>query len=320
MAAKISTQNPETLMRQMAALSDPTRLRLLRLLERQELGVAELCEILQMPQSTVSRHLKILSADSWVVSRRAGTTNLYRMILDEIPQAARDLWLLTRDQTANWPTLNQDKIRLEECLKRRQSNVRSFFEGAAGDWGAIRESLYGSAFSHLAIQSLIPANYTVADLGCGSADLAIRLAPTVNKVIAVDNSSAMIKAARAGAKKYTNLDILEGELDNLPIADNHCDAAMLVLVLSYIPEIEPVLQEAARILKPNGKLVIVDLLHHNRDDFRRQLGQHHMGFDPAALTAAFKATNLTNPICNPLPPQPDTTGPALLLATAQKPG
>src|SRR6478752_10816643 len=97
----------------MSSLADPTRLRLLRLLEHHELGVVELCDILQLPQSTVSRHLKVLGDQKWVRSRREGTTRLYRMILDELTAPARRLWLLAREQTDGWQTLKQDELRLD---------------------------------------------------------------------------------------------------------------------------------------------------------------------------------------------------------------
>jgi DNA-binding transcriptional ArsR family regulator len=102
---------PGALMAWMDALGDPTRLRLLRLLERHELGVIDLCDVVQLPQSTVSRHLKVLSEGGWVGSRRQGTTHLYRMILDELEAATRKLWLLAREQTMGgrrWLRMNCD--------------------------------------------------------------------------------------------------------------------------------------------------------------------------------------------------------------------
>ena len=98
----VPAQHPDVLLQRMVSLADTTRLRLLRLLERHELGVAELCEVVQLPQSTVSRHLKRLGDEGWVISRRNGTTNLYRMILDELEAPARQLWMLTREQTDGW--------------------------------------------------------------------------------------------------------------------------------------------------------------------------------------------------------------------------
>src|SRR3954468_13022475 len=108
-----SQSQPDALFGWMEALADGTRLRLLRLLERHELGVVDLCDILQLPQSTVSRHLKVLSDQGWVHSRSQGATHRYRMILDEVSLPARKLWLLAREQTEGWATLRQDELRLD---------------------------------------------------------------------------------------------------------------------------------------------------------------------------------------------------------------
>src|SRR6187455_3235843 len=103
---------PDALVNWIQALADPTRLRLLRLLERHELGVAELCDVLQLPQSTVSRHLKVLLDGDWLRSRKQATTNLYRMPANELDQPVRKLWNLAREQTEPWPTVQQDALRL----------------------------------------------------------------------------------------------------------------------------------------------------------------------------------------------------------------
>src|SRR5947207_10015816 len=110
---RATAQDPQQLLGWMGSLADPTRLRLLRLLERHWLGVAELCDVLQLPQSTVSRHLKVLADEKWVRHRRQGTNHLYRTILDELDAAARRLWLLAREQTENWPASKQDRLRLD---------------------------------------------------------------------------------------------------------------------------------------------------------------------------------------------------------------
>ncbi|QDU34702.1 Demethylmenaquinone methyltransferase [Poriferisphaera corsica] len=310
-------QNPETLMRQMATLSDETRLRLLRLLERQELGVAELCDILQMPQSTVSRHLKILTEDHWTVSRRSGTTNLYRMIPAELTDSAQQLWKLAQEQTDGWPTLQQDQIRLTERLRQRRAGVQSFFEGAAAEWGETRHKLYGSSFTQEAIQALLPSSYDIADLGCGIGDITARLAGSVHHVYGIDNSPAMITAAKQQTKAFDNVTLLEGDLDNLPLPDNAVDAALLVLVLTYLPNIKAALVEAARVLKPGGKLVVLDLLQHDRDDFRRQLDQHHAGFGLEEMKEGLMRAGFVRECAVALSPEPGAQGPALMLATGE---
>src|SRR6476619_73 len=106
-----AARQPDALRGWMESLADPTRLRLLRLLERHELGVAELCDVLQLPQSTVSRHLKVLADQRWLRSRPQGTSRLYRTILDELDAGARRLWVVAREQTDGWPAVKQDRLR-----------------------------------------------------------------------------------------------------------------------------------------------------------------------------------------------------------------
>src|SRR5689334_3425345 len=161
-------KHPEALVAWMGSLADRTRLRLLRLLELHELGVVDLCDILQLPQSTISRHLKVLSEQRWLRLRRAGTTHLYRMILDELEPATRRLWLLAREQTDRWATISQDDLRLRRLLHERQTQTETFFAGAVADWDKLRQELYGSAFATSAILSLLPPDFVVADLGCGT--------------------------------------------------------------------------------------------------------------------------------------------------------
>jgi ArsR family transcriptional regulator len=302
----------------MEALADPTRLRLLRLLERNELTVNDLCDILQLPQSTVSRHLKVLADQKWAKSRAQGTTHLYRMLLDELSPAARKLWLLAREQTDAWATLQQDQMRLSRRLKDRSADAQQFFASAAGKWDQLRTQLYGHTFVPASIAAMLPATYTVADLGCGTGALSEMVSPHVARVLAVDNSPAMLKAAGKHLEGHPNVELLRADLTGLPIADASCDAAILSLVLTYLPEAQPVLTEMARILKPTGKAVIVDLLPHDNDDFRRQMGQAVAGFSPAELQSLLTTAGLTNPIITPLPPEPNTKGPALFLATATK--
>jgi ArsR family transcriptional regulator len=309
---------PETLLAWMDCLADPTRLRILRILERHELGVAELCDVLQMPQSTVSRHLKLLGEQGWVQSRRQGTNHLYEMILDELTAPARKLWLIAREQTESWATLSQDELRLGRVLSRREQDSQSFFAGAAAEWDQIRNELYGHRFDLHAVLPLLPPDYTVADLGCGAAQLAVELSKHVKQVIGVDNSAEMLKAARKRTNGTPNLDLRKGDLASLPIKDGEADAALMILALTYVADPQSALNEMSRILKTGGKAILVDLLLHDRDDFRRQLGQKHPGFDPIDLKKMFANAGVSNVTVRPLPPDPNVKGPALFVATAQK--
>lgn len=309
---------PQALLGWMESLADATRLRLLRLLERQELGVVELCEVLQMPQSTVSRHLKLLADRGWITNRREGTNNLYRMTLDELSPAARRLWVLAREQSTDWPTVEQDRLRLERVLHDRERDAQSYFADAASEWDGIRGSLYGNSFQQSAILAMLPPHWTVADLGCGTGALTADLAHHVKAVIGVDQSPAMLKAARKRTHGLTNVDLRKGAIEKLPIDDASCDAALLVLVLTYASSPALALAEVRRILKPGGRLVVVDILRHDREDFRRRMGQMSRGFDIQQFKAMLISVGLNPLRCEPLTPEPNAKGPALMLAVIER--
>ncbi len=312
------TSQPDSLLGWMASLADATRLRLLRLVERHELGVSDLCEVLQLPQSTVSRHLKLLGDEGWTVNRRRGTTNLYRMVLDELEPAQRQMWLLAREQTEGWAELEQDRLRLVERLRQRSDDAKRFFDSAAEQWGQLRESMYGPKFGTQALLALLPSDWTVADLGCGTGALAFELSRHVSRVIGVDNTPAMLDAARQRTADRKNIELRQGDIESLPIEDGECDAAMLVLVLTYLAEPENALREMARVIRPGGRAVIVDVMRHDRDDFRREMGQQNMGYEQEAVCAMLIDAGFDSPVCTPIPPHPDAKGPALLLCTACK--
>lgn len=313
-----AAKHPETLVGSLQSLADRTRLRLLRLLERQELGVVELCDILQLPQSTVSRHLKVLSDQRWVKSRRSGTTHLYRTILDELEPAARKLWILAREQTADWATIRQDDLRLARRLNERQTDSEAFFAGAAGQWDKLRQELYGESFAFAAGLSLLPSDWAIADLGCGTGEMSLRLSEHVRRVIAIDSSTAMLDAAQKRLGDRPNVDLIRAELTSLPLEDASCDAAMILLVLTYIVDIDAVLREAHRIVKPGGKIVLVDLLPHDRDDFRQEMGQQHPGFDQEDIHRRLEAAGFSRIDVRPLAPEQNVKGPALFLGTGAR--
>lgn len=303
----------------MNCLADATRLRLLALLAEHELGVSDLCEVVQLPQSTVSRHLKILGDEGWAISRRQGTTNLYQVVLDELDQRQRELWLITRDEASDWATLKQDKLRLQQLVLSKQQDAGAFFADAAEQWESIRHELYGNSFTTDAMLALIPPTWTIADLGCGSGILSNALSPFIKQVIGVDSSEPMLIAAQQRTEHTTNIELRKGELTALPIADSAIDATLCVIVLSYIEDTAAAISEMARVLKPGGRVIIVDLLAHNREPFRRQMGQVHSGFTTEQLAELFERAGLIDIACRPLPPAAEATGPALLLATATKP-
>ncbi|MBB6428723.1 ArsR/SmtB family transcription factor [Algisphaera agarilytica] len=309
---------PDAMLRWLATLADATRVRLLRLLDRQELGVSDLCSVVQLPQSTVSRHLKVLADEDWLISRRQATTNLYRMVLDELDPAQRDLWVLTRDRVADWPTLAQDEVRLAARLAERAGDSSAFFDDAASGWDKTRTELYGDSFGYEALLALLPSDWTVADFGCGTGQLASALAPNVQNVVGIDNSSAMLKAAAAQTRGHDNVELKQGQLTNVPLEDASCDAVLCVLVLTYLDDPAAVIAEMHRVLKPGGKAVVVDLMLHDREDFRRSLGQRSMGFTPDSLTQILSDAGFSNADARSLKPAPEAKGPTLLLGHATR--
>ena len=207
---------PAALLQWMDSLADATRLRLLRLLEGHELGVVDLCAVLQMPQSTVSRHLKVLADEGWVVSRRSGTMNRYALAVNELPLPARKLWALAREQTDNWPALRQDELRLHRRLQQHSPDARTFFASTAGQWEKLRRELYGEKFLFSVLAALTPSDWTIADLGCGTGQLVAEMAPHVKRVIGVDVSPAMLKAAGKRVDPQALDQLLHPTLDPTP--------------------------------------------------------------------------------------------------------
>ena len=302
----------------LTALSDATRSRMLLILERHELTVSELCAVLQLPQSTVSRHLKTLADASWVTSRRDGTSRYYTLALDERDAHTRRLWSLLRDQIATTAGADQDARRLKGVLGRRQSKSEEFFASAAGQWDRLRRELFGGASALHALPALIDPGWTVGDLGCGTGETSAAFAPFVARTIAVDRSGEMLHSARRRLRDMPNVDVRRGELEALPIADGELDAAVMILVLHHVPDPAAVLREAARTLEPGGRFVLCDMLPHDREEYKQQMGHVWLGFGDDQLRRLLAGAGFDDIRVVPLPVDPRAKGPALFVASARR--
>jgi SAM-dependent methyltransferase len=302
----------------MMSLADATRARLLRLVERHELAVAELCTVLQLPQSTVSRHLKLLADEGWLTVRSEGTSRFYRLALQELDPAARRLWALLREQAAQGGVAEQDERRLASVLDGRRTRSQAFFGSAAGQWDRLRREMFGERFDLVALAGLLDDAWVVGDLGCGTGELAATLAPFVRQVIAVDSSRAMLGAARRRLEGLANVEVRRGELEVLPIDDRSLDAAVLSLVLHHVAEPAAVLREVARALHPAGRLLLIDMAQHERVEYRQQMGHVWLGFAPGQLSEWLAQAGFEQVRVHPLSAQPAAKGPALFAATARR--
>jgi ArsR family transcriptional regulator len=302
----------------LSALSDLVRTRMLVVLERHELTVSELCSVLQLPQSTVSRHLKLLGDTGWVTSRKDGTSRYYALRLREHPGGARRLWHVVREHVTTLPAAAQDARRLASTLARRRTASQEFFATAGGRWDRLRDELFGPAFYHAALLALFDPRWIVGDLGCGTAQIAATVAPNVSLVIAVDASSEMLAAARKRLRDQPNVELRRGELESLPIDDGTLDVALTVLVLHHLPDPAAALKEAGRVLKPGGRLLIVDMMPHDREEYKQQMGHVWLGFSEEQLSPWLAAAGFCGTRFRPLQPAREGKGPALFVATAKR--
>lgn len=310
-----STQQPPMIL-WMQTLSDPTRARLLRLLERTELTVAELCSSLQLPQSTVSRHLKVLGDDGWVAARRDGTSNLYRMPIAEFEPPQKKLWNIVKAHSVSTNTADQDDARMEHVIEARRARTQAFFSSAAERWDRLRVEMFGHRVDTWALSAALPSDAIVGDLGCGTGAFAQTIGPWVGQVIAVDSSSAMLQSARKRLKEFTHVELRRGELTQLPIEDATLTHAFLVLVLPYLTSPLSALEEAKRATKPGGKLIVVDMIPHDRSEYREELGHSWQGFPAEQIQSWMNQSGWRQSKYAMMPHDTDAKGTGLFVATA----
>jgi len=305
-------------LKSLRALSDATRLRIVALLERDELSVNELQEITRLGQSRISTHLGLLQDSGLVQSRREGKRTFYKLNPQTSGATAEFIQLAIRG-ARELPEHSHDQINLKRVVARRREQAQVYFNQIAGRF----DRVYGpgrswQAFGHLLLRILPPL--VVADLGAGEGLLSELLARRAKKVIAVDNSEKIVAFGAAKAKKnhLKNLEFRQGDLQNTPIEANSVDLVILSQALHHAEDPAAALASASKLLKPHGQILLLDLLKHNFEKARELYGDRWLGFAESDLhrwleAAGFKKIEISIVAAEEQPPHFQT-----ILAGAEK--
>lgn len=275
--------------------TDPTRIRILALLEREELAVQELVQILGIAQSTVSRHLSILRETGLIRDRREGTFSFYRLATISDAQL-RDAWALARRTIGDDPVVANDFGALEAVLRERSIRSRAWFDSIGPEWDAMRRVFDDDAQRARAISKLVPKDLTVVDIGTGTGVLAQDLARCGVRVIAIDHSERMLQVAATKLEPDSRpgIEFRCGEATALPIQDGEVDAALAHMVLHYVASPSEAIREMARVVRDHGRVVIVDFVENDRDWLKDELGVLWQGFPLDALREWLRAAGLSD--------------------------
>jgi ubiquinone/menaquinone biosynthesis C-methylase UbiE/biotin operon repressor len=300
------------------AAAEPSRLRILLLLKEEELSVAELQEILTMGQSSISTHLSQLKQAGLVDDRRTGKSNLYRLLL---PAAAGPLDEILRQAQRETPEAPADNAAMRRVLKKRQDKMRAFFDSMAGRLG--KDYVPGKSWKSQAeaFLHLLPP-MTIADLGSGDGGSAVLLSQNAVRVIGVDSSEKMLDVAREQARRAgaSNVEFRLGEMEEVPIDDASVDLVFFSQSLHHAAHPERAIREAARILRPNGRIVILDLTKHRFEEARELYADEWLGFTEAEIEAMLAGAGFTHARASVVDKDPDAPQFQTLLAVGKKNG
>ncbi|MBI5762558.1 MAG: metalloregulator ArsR/SmtB family transcription factor [Planctomycetes bacterium] len=295
MASKTpSTSKPGDSERIFRALADATRQRIVQLLLAEELSVTELVEILRQPQSTISRHLKSLRSAALVLDRRDGATSYYRV--HSVEDQGNALTPLLMNWFATSPLSTTLRDRLQRVLADRRGGTGSFFDRLGRKWDELRAAAFGDAFALEAMLSLLPAEWTVADIGTGTGFLLPTLADNFRNVIAVEPAATMLECARQRVADHgaANVTFHQGDLNRLPIQDSTADLAIACLVLHHVEKPADALAEIHRVVRPGGRVLLIEQQSHENQSFYETMQDLWWGFEPDDLASQVNRAGFAN--------------------------
>jgi ubiquinone/menaquinone biosynthesis C-methylase UbiE/biotin operon repressor len=298
------------------AAAEPSRLRILLLLKEEELSVAELQEVLIMGQSSISTHLSQLKQAGLVEDRRTGKNNLYRLSAENGNAVIAGLLDTSRREI---PEAAADRAAMRRVVKKRQDKTRAFFDSMAGRLG--KDYVPGKTWKGLAdaLLRLLPP-MVIADLGSGDGASALLLSQNAVKVIAIDSSEKMLDVARDRALHAAapNVEFRLGEMEEVPIDDASVDLAFFSQSLHHAAHPERALREAARILRPAGRIVILDLAKHRFEEARDLYADEWLGFSEAEIETMLTSAGFTDVRASIVDKDPDAPQFQTLLAVGKK--
>ncbi|MCP4131239.1 MAG: metalloregulator ArsR/SmtB family transcription factor [bacterium] len=261
------------------SLADETRVRLLNLLLNHELNVNEIVAVMEMGQSRISRHLKILTDNGILTSRRDGLWIFYKALLDDTVDEENRFFSALADFIRENSDLKADLARLEVVLEERENEKSRFFDSIAINWDDLKNNLIGDYDLTGAIVSRVPESAVVADLGCGTGELLYAVRNRAQNLIGVDKSPKMLgEAKRRFTEEGLSVDLRIGELEHLPMRDREADCAIFNMVLHHLASPFQVITEGHRVLKKGSPLLIVDLAKHSNEEMRSKYGHRWLGF------------------------------------------